>query len=241
MNLPSQLCSGRAAWSSGAFDGLGRQAGGRGTSLGGVIGAVEGLLQPRYQGSWRCALAVVQSLLNRLRADSHPLMKGAVKQLVGMVQRGKKLSPATHDALDAALGAAIVNLGPERLLEAYPIFADAAAPSLTAPNNAWLLPALKRHVRGARLDFFTQSLLPLADRLREAAVAAESAGRPVEAKNLMLSSPMEILEGQLELEARAMARVTASEDAWNAMRAGMFALITPVMTSTDGRCVATMQ
>jgi 2-(1,2-epoxy-1,2-dihydrophenyl)acetyl-CoA isomerase len=39
-----------------------------------------------------------------------------------------------------------------------------------------------------------------------------------EAKNLMLSSPMESLEGQLELEARAMARVTASEDAWNAMR-----------------------
>ncbi len=40
-----------------------------------------------------------------------------------------------------------------------------------------------------------------------------------EAKNLMLSSPMESLEGQLELEARAMARVTSTEDAWNAMRA----------------------
>ena len=40
-----------------------------------------------------------------------------------------------------------------------------------------------------------------------------------EAKNLMLSSPTESLEGQLELEARAMARVTSTEDAWNAMRA----------------------
>lgn len=40
-----------------------------------------------------------------------------------------------------------------------------------------------------------------------------------EAKNLLLSSPMESLEGQLENEARAMARVTRSEDAWNAMRA----------------------
>jgi len=28
---------------------------------------------------------------------------------------------------------------------------------------------------------------------------------------------------------------------WNAMRAGMLALMTPVMTSTDGRWVATMQ
>jgi 2-(1,2-epoxy-1,2-dihydrophenyl)acetyl-CoA isomerase len=40
-----------------------------------------------------------------------------------------------------------------------------------------------------------------------------------EAKNLLLSSPMESLEGQLENEARAMARVTRTDDAWNAMRA----------------------
>ena len=40
-----------------------------------------------------------------------------------------------------------------------------------------------------------------------------------EAKNLLLSSPAESLEGQLENEARAMARVTRTEDAWNAMRA----------------------
>jgi 2-(1,2-epoxy-1,2-dihydrophenyl)acetyl-CoA isomerase len=38
-----------------------------------------------------------------------------------------------------------------------------------------------------------------------------------EAKNLLLSSPTESLEGQLEKEARAMARVTRSDDAWNAM------------------------
>src|ERR1700683_5388644 len=40
-----------------------------------------------------------------------------------------------------------------------------------------------------------------------------------EAKNLLLSSPTESLEGQLEQEARAMARVTGTDDAWNAMRA----------------------
>ncbi len=40
-----------------------------------------------------------------------------------------------------------------------------------------------------------------------------------EAKNLLLSSPIESLEAQLENEARAMARVAATDDAWNAMRA----------------------
>jgi len=39
-----------------------------------------------------------------------------------------------------------------------------------------------------------------------------------EAKNLLLSSPAESLEGQLENEARAMARVARTDDAWNAMR-----------------------
>ena len=35
-----------------------------------------------------------------------------------------------------------------------------------------------------------------------------------------------------------MTRLSASEDTEKAMRLGMFALITPVITSTDGRCVA---
>ncbi len=36
-----------------------------------------------------------------------------------------------------------------------------------------------------------------------------------------------------------MTRESACEDVMNAMREGMFALISPVTTSTDGRCVAT--
>jgi 2-(1,2-epoxy-1,2-dihydrophenyl)acetyl-CoA isomerase len=40
-----------------------------------------------------------------------------------------------------------------------------------------------------------------------------------ELKNLLIASATETLEAQLENEARAMARVTCTEDAWNAMRA----------------------
>lgn len=40
-----------------------------------------------------------------------------------------------------------------------------------------------------------------------------------EIKDLLMSSDHETLEGQLELEARAMARVTATDDAWEAMNA----------------------
>jgi 2-(1,2-epoxy-1,2-dihydrophenyl)acetyl-CoA isomerase len=40
-----------------------------------------------------------------------------------------------------------------------------------------------------------------------------------EVKNLLIASSSETLETQLEAEARAMARVARTEDAWNAMRA----------------------
>lgn len=40
-----------------------------------------------------------------------------------------------------------------------------------------------------------------------------------EIKNLLLGSDTEGLEGQLENEARAMARITRTDDAWNAMQA----------------------
>jgi 2-(1,2-epoxy-1,2-dihydrophenyl)acetyl-CoA isomerase len=40
-----------------------------------------------------------------------------------------------------------------------------------------------------------------------------------EIKNLLISSETESLEGQLENEARAMARITRTDDAWNAMQA----------------------
>jgi 2-(1,2-epoxy-1,2-dihydrophenyl)acetyl-CoA isomerase len=55
------------------------------------------------------------------------------------------------------------------------------------------------------------------------ALAARLAQGPTlafgEIKNLLIASDNETLEAQLENEARAMARVTRTEDAWNAMQA----------------------
>jgi 2-(1,2-epoxy-1,2-dihydrophenyl)acetyl-CoA isomerase len=68
--------------------------------------------------------------------------------------------------------------------------------------------------RVVEADVLESEALALARRLAEGPTLAFG-----EAKNLLLSSPMESLEGQLENEARAMARVTRTDDAWNAMRA----------------------
>ncbi|MEA2168545.1 MAG: 2-(1,2-epoxy,2-dihydrophenyl)acetyl-CoA isomerase [Solirubrobacteraceae bacterium] len=54
-------------------------------------------------------------------------------------------------------------------------------------------------------------------------LAAELASGPTRAygsvKNLLLASSQSTLEGQLELEAREMARIGATDDAWNAINA----------------------
>ena len=52
-------------------------------------------------------------------------------------------------------------------------------------NKLWLLPLLKKFVRGAPLAYFVRTLLPLADRMQQAALAADARGLAVEAKNLM--------------------------------------------------------
>jgi 2-(1,2-epoxy-1,2-dihydrophenyl)acetyl-CoA isomerase len=63
-------------------------------------------------------------------------------------------------------------------------------------------------------DALAQEAWTLAARLAKGPTVAYG-----EAKNLFLSSLTESLEAQLENEARAMARVTRTEDAWDAMRA----------------------
>ena len=52
-------------------------------------------------------------------------------------------------------------------------------------NKLWLLPLLKKFVRGAPLAYFVRTLLPLADRMQQGALAADARGLAVEAKNLM--------------------------------------------------------
>lgn len=161
------------------------------TPLEAVAGHAVVLLQPRFKRNWHCSLAIVQSLLNRLGARCSPVMDGAVAALIDLHPRlpsMKGASPRTPEELELAIGAAIVKMGPGRFLEVAPLLSDAASEGLEIAhpgNRLWLLPLLKRFVRGAPLAYFIRSLLPLADKLQSAAVAADGNDLPVEAKNLM--------------------------------------------------------
>jgi len=149
------------------------------------------LLQPRFKRNWHCSLAIVQSLINRLGVHCSPLMDGAAAALIDMQPRLptiKGASMRSADELELALGATIVKMGPARLLELAPLLGHDASEELQIAhpsNKLWLLPLLKKFVRGAPLAYFVRSLIPLADQIEAAAIAADSRGLPVEAKNLM--------------------------------------------------------
>jgi len=109
-------------------------------------------------------------------------------QMHGRLPTIKGASPRSADELEAALGAAIVKMGPARVLELAPLLGDDAAEDLQIAhpsNKLWLLPFLKKFVRGAPLAYFVRSIMPLADRIQAAAISADEKGFPVEAKNLM--------------------------------------------------------
>lgn len=69
-----------------------------------------------------------------------------------------------HECLGTALGA----MGPENFLSLLPL--DLGVADLSE-SNLWLFPILKQYIVGAQLNFFTNSILPMAvDMKRKSAV-----------------------------------------------------------------------
>lgn len=78
-------------------------------------------------------------------------------------------------AAEAALGVAIRWLGPEPVLAALPLQLKEGIDG-TAEPRTWLLPMLRRYVRGARLAYWSTVLLPLARALGGRSATAAAAG-----------------------------------------------------------------
>ncbi len=83
---------------------------------------------------------------------------------------------ASHgEAAEAALGVALRWLGPESVLAALPLQLKEGIDG-TAEPRTWLLPMMRRYVRGARLGYWSAALLPLAKALGGRSAAAATAG-----------------------------------------------------------------
>ncbi|KAI8375951.1 NUC173 domain-containing protein [Radiomyces spectabilis] len=151
---------------------------GKENGLSQIISIAELGLGVHFQQAWAHVMVVQQALFRRLRRASSPLMNGCLA-LLGEF----RLSPAEayKEQLDKTLGAAIATMGPEQFLSVLPLNLEATNGS-SGVGRAFLLPLLKSYTTNTSLSYFTNVLMPLADRLTAKAEEATQKELALQAK-----------------------------------------------------------
>ncbi|XP_058079848.1 uncharacterized protein LOC131228033 isoform X2 [Magnolia sinica] len=138
-----------------------------------ICATVEGFLGYQYSAVWDMAFPILSAMFDKLGESSSCLMRGTIKTLEDMEKLPDEdftCRKQLHECVGSALGA----MGPEIFLSILPIKLDAEDMS---EANVWLFPILKQYTVGARLSFFTQSILGLVGRMRQKSQMLEKEGR----------------------------------------------------------------
>mmetsp|Transcript_58137 Transcript_58137/g.184995 ORF Transcript_58137/g.184995 Transcript_58137/m.184995 type:complete len:787 (+) Transcript_58137:188-2548(+) len=146
-----------------------------------VAREIQGLLAARYHETWGQALPVVGALVERLGPASSRIAPAMITTLGEMYGEGRE-ELACAQQLAEAMGSVIRAAGPEAVLQLLPLELEKGVTGTADQTRAWLLPLLRTHVTGARLGYFAEALVPLAQRLAGAREAATQAGRMIHAK-----------------------------------------------------------
>jgi len=136
------------------------------------------------------------------RRDLRRRGREAERRALAAERRAQRRAARRYSAsCESAMASALRALGPEAVLAVLPLnvregvmAASAAAAAgqqqqaggdapLPPEARTWMLPLLRRHVRGARLAFWASELLPLARFLGARAAAASAAGQRLHALN----------------------------------------------------------
>ncbi|KAI0497430.1 hypothetical protein KFK09_020654 [Dendrobium nobile] len=108
-------------------------------------------------------LEVMSVLFLKLGGSSIFFMKEILLRLAQFALNVDEEKP-TMKHLDQCLGAAVIAVGPEKLLSLVPIDFDMDKSTFT---NSWIIPILKKYVVGASLQYFMDSIAPMAKHIQE--------------------------------------------------------------------------
>uniref|UniRef100_F6X6Z7 Ribosomal RNA processing 12 homolog n=1 Tax=Monodelphis domestica TaxID=13616 RepID=F6X6Z7_MONDO len=139
---------------------------------------VEEGLTYKFHAVWDLVLQLLHGFFEACGKQTHLIMRKCLQSLCDL-----RLSPHfPHTlALDQAVGAAVINMGPEVVLQAVPLEINGFEENLDFPRS-WLLPVIRDHVQNTRLGFFTSYFLPLATTLKNRATELAQEGSTVESK-----------------------------------------------------------
>ncbi|KAI8020694.1 RRP12-like protein [Camellia lanceoleosa] len=138
-----------------------------------ICATIENLLDYRYAMVWDMSFQVVSTMFDKLGVYSPYLLKGTLENLADMQKLPDEDFPyrkQLHECIGSALGA----MGPETFLSILPLKLEAEDLS---EANVWLFPILKQYTIGARLGFFTKSILAMVGIVKKKSQMLEREGK----------------------------------------------------------------
>ncbi|KAH8505512.1 hypothetical protein H0E87_012659 [Populus deltoides] len=143
-----------------------------------VCAIIESLLDYHYSAVWDMEYTIVNICYFPGNYSSY-FMRGTLKNLADMQRLPDEDFPyrkQLHESLGSALGA----MGPETFLNFLPLKLEVDDLSEV---NVWLFPILKQYTVGARLSFFTESVLSMVGLIKKKSRQLELDGRIISARS----------------------------------------------------------
>ncbi|KAK7265474.1 hypothetical protein RJT34_33094 [Clitoria ternatea] len=144
-----------------------------------ICATLESLLDYHYTAVWDRVFQVVSAMFNKLENYSPYFMRGILRNLEDVQKLPEEDFPFRKQ-LHECFGSALVAMGPESLLSLIPLNLEADDLS---DANIWLFPILKHHIVGAPLNYFTEEILTMIERVREKSRKLEKQGLMVSSRN----------------------------------------------------------
>ncbi|KAG0090513.1 hypothetical protein BGZ92_002771 [Podila epicladia] len=145
---------------------------------------IKGGFDIRFQSSWLGILDILKTFFERLNHAANPLLVSFLP-IIDELRFTPAFTQKAH--LDIVLSTAISTVGPRIFLDTLPLNID--NPEERKRGRAWLLPLLKSSVTNTELEYFSTTLIPLADRLNQKAQECRENG--------MMKKVYETLIGQI--------------------------------------------
>ncbi|XP_014218682.1 RRP12-like protein [Copidosoma floridanum] len=121
------------------------------------IQLIQGGLSNQYHSAWHHVLFLLASLIKIIG----PICEAELMEILVKLRDLRDSYKFSYNSeIDYAVGAAVKSLGPERVLIAIPLQAPTGEVDL---KRSWILPVLKDCTCSARLGYFINNLLPLAE------------------------------------------------------------------------------
>ncbi|XP_018011596.1 RRP12-like protein [Hyalella azteca] len=145
-------------------------------------------LSYQCQGAWPCIFRLLGQCYSELGLYYAPIMMPSLQNLCQLMAND---SLAAGGELEKAIGKAVQGLGVEAVVCSSPF--DITGDITKDEKNLWLLPLLRKFVKGSRLLFFKDNFVPLAEKCFNVVAKLESEAAP----NVRLVSTYKTVEYQI--------------------------------------------